>query len=183
MTKKKSKIAEFFSNVGTALAFIWMLPMFVVKGVQEHFEKKRKAKQPKPEPIKFVCSECGETFEADNVEKEMRNHASSNGDYTYSNPQPCPKCGGKRTRPTEFRDKTMIFNYVCTKCGTVVQKDIQPTSGSYPNRSAGHFWENLGEVGSTCWQCSHCGLTVYSKNQPNALICPKSGRYHDWRML
>lgn len=67
--------------------------------------------------------------------------------------------------------------------GTVVQKDIQPTSGSCPNRSAGHFWENLGEVGSTCWQCSHCGLTVYSKNQPNALICPKSDRYHDWRRL
>ena len=84
MTKKKSKIAEFFSNVGTALAFIWMLPVFVVKGVQEHFEKKREAKQPKREPIKFVCSECGETFESDNVEKEMRNHASFNGDYTYS---------------------------------------------------------------------------------------------------
>lgn len=77
----------------------------------------------------------------------------------------------------------LIYNYVCTKCGIVVQKDIQPTSGSCPNRSAGHFWENLGEVGSTCWQCSHCGLTVYSKNQPNALICPKSGRYHDWRMM
>ena len=81
--------------------------MFVVKGVQEHFEKKREAKQPKPEPIKFVCSECGETFESDNVEKEMRNHASSNGDYTYSNPQPCPKCGGKRTRPAES-DKAFL---------------------------------------------------------------------------
>ena len=109
MTKKKSKIAEFFSNVGTALAFIWMLPMFVVKGVQEHFEKKRKAKQPNPEPIKFVCSECGETFEADNVEKEMRNYASSNGDYTYSKPQLCPKCGGIRTRPTESRLFTKGF--------------------------------------------------------------------------
>ena len=69
MTNKKSKVAEFFGNVGMALAFIWMLPVFAVKGIQEHFEKKRKAKQPKPEPIKFVCSECGETFEADNVEE------------------------------------------------------------------------------------------------------------------
>ena len=101
MTNKKSKVSEFFSDVGMALAFIWMLPVFAVKGIQEHFEKKRKAKQPKPEPIKFVCSECGETFEADNVKKEMRNPASSNGDYTYSKSQPCPKCGGKRTRPTE----------------------------------------------------------------------------------
>ena len=101
MKNKKSKVAEFFSNVGMGLAFIWMLPVLAVEGIQEHFEKKRKAKQPKPEPIKFVCSECGETFEADNVKKEMRNLASSTGDYTYSKPQPCPKCGGKRTRPTE----------------------------------------------------------------------------------
>ena len=101
MTNKKSKVAEFFSNVGMGLAFVWMLPVLAVEGIQEHFEKKRKAKQPKPKPVQFVCSECGETFEADNVKKEVRNHASSNGDYTYSHLQPCPKCGGKRTRPTE----------------------------------------------------------------------------------
>ena len=82
MTNKKSKVAEFFGTVGMGLAFVWMLPVLAVEGFQEHFEKKRKAKQPKPKPIKFVCSECGETFEADNIEKEMRNHASSNGDYT-----------------------------------------------------------------------------------------------------
>jgi len=101
MTNKKSKVAEFFSNVGMGLAFVWMLPVLAVEGIKEFFEKKRKAKQPKPEPIQFVCSECGETFEADNVKKEMRNYASSDGDYAYSKPQPCLKCGGKRTRPTE----------------------------------------------------------------------------------
>ena len=99
--KTKSKVAEFFGTIGKALAFVWMLPVLAVEGIKERFEKKRKDKQPKPEPIKFVCSECGETFEADNVKKEVRNHASSNGDYSYSKPQPCPKCGGKRTRPTE----------------------------------------------------------------------------------
>ena len=101
MKKKKSKVAEFFGTIGMGLAFVWMLPVLAVEGLQEHFEKKRKAEQPKPEPIQFVCSECSETFEADNVKKEVRNHASSNGDYSYSKPQPCPKCGGKRTRPTE----------------------------------------------------------------------------------
>lgn len=101
MKKRKSKVAGLFGTVGMALAFIWMLPVLAVEGLQEHFEKKRKAKQPMPEPIKFVCSECGETFEADNVKKEVRNHASSDDDHTYSVPQPCPKCGGKRTRPTE----------------------------------------------------------------------------------
>lgn len=101
MTNKKSKVAEFFGNVGMALAFVWMLPVFAVEGIQEHFEKKRKAKQPKPEPIQFVCSECGETFEADNIEKEVRKLGSSDDDYTYTSPQPCPKCDGKRTCPTD----------------------------------------------------------------------------------
>lgn len=149
MTKKKSKIAEFFSNVGTALAFIWMLPMFVVKGVQEHFEKKREAKQPKPEPIKFVCSECGETFEADNVEKEMRNHASSNGDYTYSNPLPCPKCGGIRTRPTET-DKAFYQRLW----------DMEETA-----TFISHLWINWGpndspvDKGKQEFKCTQCGAT------------------------
>lgn len=149
MTKKKSKIAEFFSNVGMTLAFIWMLPVFVVKGVQEHFEKKREAKQPKPEPIKFVCSECGETFEADNVEKEMRNHASSNGDYTYSNPQPCPKCSGIRTRPTES-DKAFYQRLW----------DMEETASFIS-----HLWINWGsndspvDKGKQEFKCTQCGTT------------------------
>jgi DNA-directed RNA polymerase subunit RPC12/RpoP len=149
MTKKKSKIAEFFSNVGTALAFIWMLPMFVVKGIQEHFEKKREAKQPKPEPIQFVCSECGETFEADNVKKEMRNHASSKGDYTYLNPQPCPKCGGKRTRPTES-DKAFYQRLW----------NLEETASFIS-----HLWINWGpndslvDKGKQEFKCTQCGTT------------------------
>ena len=101
MTNKKSKVAEFFSNVGMTLSFIWMLRGLAGGGLEEGCEKRRRANKRTPGHIKFVCSECGETFEADNVKKEVRNHASSNGDYTYSKPQPCPKCGGKRTRPTE----------------------------------------------------------------------------------
>ena len=149
MTKKKSKIAEFFSNVGTALAFIWMLPMFVVKGVQEHFEKKREAKQPKPEPIKFVCSECGETFEADNVEKEMRNHASFNGDYTYSNPQPCPKCGGIRTRPTES-DKAFYQRLWDMEETATFISHLSINWG--PNSS-------LVDKGQQKFKCTQCGTT------------------------
>ena len=149
MTNKKSKVAEFFGNVGMALAFIWMLPVFAVKGIQEHFEKKRKAKQPNPEPIKFVCSECGETFEADNVEKEMRNHASSNGDYTYSNPQPCPKCGGIRTRPTES-DKAFYQRLW----------DMEEMASFIS-----HLWINWGpndspvDRGEKEFKCTQCGAT------------------------
>lgn len=48
-----------------------------------------------------LCRQRGETFEADNIEKEMRTQGSSENAYTYSSPQPCPKCGGERTCPTE----------------------------------------------------------------------------------
>lgn len=149
MTKKKSKIAEFFSNVGTALAFIWMLPVFVVKGVQEHFERKRKAKQPKPEPIKFVCSECGETFEANNVTKEMRNHASSKGDYTYSNPQPCPKCGGIRTRPTES-DKAFYQRLWNLEEAASLISRLSINWG---------FNDSLVDKGKQEFKCTQCGTT------------------------
>ena len=134
MTNKKSKVAEFFGNVGMALAFIWMLPVFAVKGIQEHFEKKRKAKQPKPKPIKFVCSECGETFEADNIEKEMRNHTSSNG---------------KRTRPTES-DKAFYQRLW----------DMEETASFISHLSINlGFNDSLVDKGQQEFKCTQCGAT------------------------
>lgn len=99
--KTRSKLAEFRDGLGLVLGIVYYTPAILWESVSSRLKKRKEEKKPQPEPVKFVCSECGETFEADNIEKEMRNHASSNGDYTYSNPQPCPKCGGKRTRPTE----------------------------------------------------------------------------------
>ncbi len=149
MTNKKSKVAEFFGTVGMGLAFVWMLPVLAVEGLQEHFEKKRKAKQPMPEPIKFVCSECGETFEANNVKKEVRNHASSDDDHTYSVPQPCPKCGGKRTRPTES-DKAFY------------QKlwDMEETA-SFISHLSINWGSNDSPVdkGQQEFKCTQCGAT------------------------
>ena len=149
MTNKKSKVAEFFSNVGMALYFIWMLPVLAVEGIKEFFEKKRKAKQPKPEPIQFVCSECGETFEADNVKKEMRTPASSDGDYTYSKPQPCPKCGGKRTRPTES-DKAFYQRLW----------DMEETA-TFISRLSINWGSNDSPVdkGKQEFKCTQCGAT------------------------
>ena len=149
MKKKKSKVAEFFGTIGMGLAFVWMLPVLAVEGLQEHFEKKRKAKQPKPKPIKFVCSECGETFEADNVEKEMRNLASSNGDYIYSKPQPCPKCGGKRTRPTDS-DKAFYQRLW----------DMEETASFISHLSIN--WgsnDSLVDKGQQEFKCTQCGAT------------------------
>ena len=149
MKKRKSKVAGLFGTVGMGLAFVWMLPVMAVEGIQEHFEKKRKAKQPKLEPIKFVCSECGETFEADNVKKEMRNLASSNGDYTYSKPQPCPKCGGKRTRPTES-DKAFYQRLW----------DMEETATFISHLSIN--WgsnDSLVDKGQQEFKCTQCGAT------------------------
>lgn len=149
MKKKKSKVAEFFGSVGMGLAFVWMLPVLAVEGLQEHFEKKRKAKQPMPEPIKFVCSECGETFEADNVKKEVRNHASSDDDHTYSVPQPCPKCGGKRTRPTES-DKAFYQRLW----------DMEETASFISHLSIN--WgsnDSLVDKGQQEFKCTQCGAT------------------------
>ncbi len=149
MTDKKSKVAGFFGTVGMALAFVWMLPVLAVEGLQEHFERKRKAKQPKPKPVQFVCSECGETFDANNIEKEMRNHASSNGDYTYSSPQPCPKCGGKRTRPTES-DKAFYQRLW----------DMEETASFISHLSIN--WgsnDSLVDKGQQEFKCTQCGVT------------------------
>ena len=101
--KKQSKsiVTRFFETIGLALGVVWISPVLAYEGIKEHFEKKGEEKKPQPKPIQFVCSECGETFEADNVEKEMRTQGSSENAYTYSSPQPCPKCGGERTCPTE----------------------------------------------------------------------------------
>ena len=169
MKKKKSKVAEFFGTVGMGLAFVWMLPVLAVEGIQEHFEKKRKAKQPKPEPIKFVCSECGETFEANNVTKEMRNHASSKGDYTYSNPLPCPKCEGIRTRPAES-DKAFYQRLW----------DVEETATFISHLSIN--WgpnSSLVDKGKQEFKCTQCGTTfsaidirphLYSASLPSR--CP-----------
>ena len=80
--KTRSKLAEFWDGLGLVLGIVYYTPAILWENVSGRLKKKKEEKKPKPKPIQFVCSECGETFEADNIEKEMRNHASSNGDYT-----------------------------------------------------------------------------------------------------
>lgn len=68
--KNKSIVTRFFETIGLALAVVWIAPMMAYEGIKEHFEKKREEKKPQPKPIQFVCSECGETFEADNSKRK-----------------------------------------------------------------------------------------------------------------
>lgn len=98
--KNKSKLAEFWDDLGLVLGVIYFMPVMLWESVSDRLKKRKEEKKPQPKPIQFVCSECEETFEADNIEKEVRKLGSSDDDYIYTSPQSCPKCEGKRTCPT-----------------------------------------------------------------------------------
>lgn len=147
--KNKSIVTRFFETIGMALAVIWIAPMMAYEGIKEHFEKKKEEKKPQPKPIQFVCSECGETFEADNIKKEMRTQGSSENAYTYSSPQPCPKCRGGRTCPTEA-DKGFYQRIW----------DMEEASSfiSYLSRNWGYN-DSLVDKGKREFKCTQCGAT------------------------
>ena len=150
--KNKSIVTRFFETIGLALAVVWIAPMMAYEGIKEHFEKKREEKKPQPKPIQFVCSECGETFEADNIEKETRTQGSSENAYIYSKPQPCPKCGGERTCPTEA-DKNFYQRIW----------DMEEASSfiSYLSRNWGYN-DSLVDKGKREFKCTQCGATFYA---------------------
>ena len=157
--KKKTKAKEFFEGLGTALGIIWMSPILIYEEIKEHFEKKRKEKDPKPKPFKFVCSECGEIFTSENKEKAVQ---GSDG-FSYYEPIECPKCHGMRTSPEgadisvyekiwdmdelwsfvrdmsqdwDYRQSTVdlgCIDYRCTECNTVFKaRGIGSSSSWYP---------------------------------------------------
>ena len=151
--KKKTKTAKFFEKVGFSLYVIWMLifflPVLIYEEIEEICEKRRKAKEPKPEPIKFVCSECGETFTVENDAKNFQMRGTDGEEHSYLKPIECPKCHGMRTSPEgadisvyekiwdmdelwsfiqdmeqdwDYRRSTVDNGwreYRCTECGTV----------------------------------------------------------------
>ena len=151
--KKKTKTAKFFEGVGFSLYVIWMLifflPILIYEEIEELLEKKRKAKEPMPESIKFVCSECGETFTIENAAKDFQMRGTDGEEHTYLQPIECPKCHGMRTSPEgadisvyekiwdmdelwsfiqdmeqdwDYRRSTVdngLKEYRCTECGTV----------------------------------------------------------------
>ena len=175
--KKKTKVAEFFENVGFCLyviwMFIWLLPILIYEGIDELLEKRRKAKKPKPDAVKFVCSECGETFTIENDAKEFQMEGTDGEKHTYLEPVSCPKCHGTRTRPengdislyekiwemdelrTFFWDMEQdwlqtgttvdhgLIEYQCSECGTVFEA-----------RNIGHY-RAQHPFPSRCPHCHH----------------------------
>jgi DNA-directed RNA polymerase subunit RPC12/RpoP len=72
-------------------------------------------------------------------------------------------------------------NYMCSKCGVLVQKTSMPGATTCPS-GGNHRWSSLGEVGDKSYQCKKCGVLVKSKSMPGATACP-SGGYHQWGRL
>ncbi len=73
-------------------------------------------------------------------------------------------------------------NYLCKKCGTLVQKSSVPNSSGCPEGSS-HIWIDQGEVGNNNYQCKKCGTLIKSKTRPkNSSGCTK-GASHIWLKL
>jgi len=73
-----------------------------------------------------------------------------------------------------------LKNYICSKCGTHVTKDSQPSNAHC--KKGDHKWYDVGEVGSKEFQCNKCSTVVHVKSQPNAGICFEGGD-HKWHQL
>lgn len=175
--KKKTKTAKFFENVGLGIGMTWMLifmlPILIYEGIDELLEKRRKAKEPKPEPVKFACSECGETFTPEKLDKKLQLRGNDGEKHSYLEPSECPKCHGTRTRPesgdislyekiwemdelrTFFWDMEQdwlqtgttvdhgLIEYQCSECGTIFEA-----------RNIGHY-RAQHTFPSRCPHCHH----------------------------
>ena len=159
--KKKTKAAEIWNGIGIALSVVYLMPVMLWEKVSDLLNKKNQKEEPKPEPIKFVCSECGETFTAKNEEQEIHEHGKEG--YSYSKPTECPKCHGWKTRPEDsdlglyeriwdmnelwsfvrdmrqdwdYRQSTLDMrwiDYQCTECNTIFKaRGIGSSSSWYP---------------------------------------------------
>jgi len=48
-------------------------------------------------------------------------------------------------------------NYLCKKCRTLLQNPARPSSFNCPGGGQ-HQWTDLGEAGSSNYQCGKCGF-------------------------
>lgn len=150
--KNKSKLAKFWDGLGLVLGIVYFMPASLWESVSDRLKKRKEEKKPPPKPIQFICSECGETFEADDVEKGLRNLGSSDDDYTYSNPQPCPKCGGNRTCPTDADKGFYQRIWDMEEAATYI-------SHLYINWG---YNDSLVDKGKREFKCTQCGSTFFA---------------------
>lgn len=100
-------------------------------------------------------------------------HPSTSGYYEESNHD---------TEPAQESE----YNYYCPKCNNLVQetKSNAPRPNSGQCSGAYHQWRCLGQVGSDLYECSHCGLEVYSQGRPDTGGCNgSSSELHSWQRV
>lgn len=86
--------------------------------------------------------------------------------------------------PEPEQEQESEYNYYCPKCNNLVQatKSNEPRPNSGQCSGAYHQWRCLGKVGSSLYECSHCGLEVYSQDRPGTGGCAASSSdSHSWQ--
>jgi len=76
----------------------------------------------------------------------------------------------------------VIKNYLCSKCGSLVEgKQMPPGMGCLTNGNF-HRWRDIGEKGDKGFHCEGCSTVVHSKETPSMFGCPGEG-FHNWKDL
>lgn len=70
-----------------------------------------------------------------------------------------------------------LYNYGCSRCGTVIQTSHSPIIPGCPC-GGDHHWGNISEVGDDPYQCTRCGMVVYSSHYPRYCVCRCGGDHH-----
>ena len=82
----------------------------------------------------------------------------------------------------ESRYRKKLYNYGCSRCGTVVQSSHSPIYAGCPC-GGDHRWHDLSEVGSDPYQCTRCGMVIYSSHYPRYGVCRCGGDHHWVRLV
>ena len=98
-------------------------------------------------------------------------------------------CAGNKTHIWIKLIELGPINYICKRCGTVVQgidKTPNPNNCSNGTHCTTHYWVKLGTVGIpphilNYW-CINCGCRISSLTKPSRDGCPASA-FHNWQKL
>lgn len=75
-----------------------------------------------------------------------------------------------------------IKNYLCRKCGLLVNAKSLPSTAGCIKEGLFHSWRDIGEVGNNAFQCESCTTVVYANEVPTRLGCPGDG-FHKWNEI
>ncbi|MDR1245127.1 MAG: hypothetical protein LBJ98_04040 [Endomicrobium sp.] len=74
-------------------------------------------------------------------------------------------------------------NYLCSRCGTLLQSERTPINSNSCIDRKWHIWVSLGEYGNNIYRCEKCGILVHSERNPTNGNSCKGSRWHEWRLI